>query len=166
LPLLVFWARKSNWFVVYIPDGEKWVNFGDYIEKSPESTPERSLWDQPQLAYKFFNDLLDAHGDKLKLISIKTKYAPHIHRVDLASRSTHSLIHSFILYRFTIGKLQAKTLFDLVEFGAALIQFSSQAFLHFRDELYRITEYEQVKLLFFERCLPLHDQQIPCVSCR
>eukprot|EP01122_Echinamoeba_exundans_P011702 TRINITY_DN4747_c0_g2_i2.p1 TRINITY_DN4747_c0_g2~~TRINITY_DN4747_c0_g2_i2.p1 ORF type:complete len:612 (-),score=130.75 TRINITY_DN4747_c0_g2_i2:108-1943(-) len=114
LAQVVLWARKSGWLVLYMPSGMDVTAGGDFIEKSSRKG-ETTIWDDPSTSFKILNNFLTAHAEKLKEVPIKTK--------------------------FTLGKLQATTLFDLVEYGAALPQFSAAAYHHLRAELARVTEF-------------------------
>jgi len=72
-------------------------------------------WDQPQIAMKFLNNMIDAHQDKLRQIPLRTK--------------------------FQLGRFEGKTLFDLVEFGSALEAYAADAVVHFRRELSLVEEF-------------------------
>ena len=67
-----------------------------------------------KLAMRFLSAMLDAHQDKLKTLPLRTA--------------------------FTLGRFEGENLFDLVEFGAALHDFASQAIVHLRNELQRVYE--------------------------
>lgn len=71
---VVYWARKSGWLVFYIPNGFEVTSGGDFIEKSPFSR-NQVLWDDPSTSFRILNNFLTAHAEKLKEISLKTKYA-------------------------------------------------------------------------------------------
>lgn len=111
LSLVVYWARRNDWLVVYIPNGYEWANGGRYIVKNQEL----GTWDQPFLAKQFFNTFVQAHQDKLSQIKLKTK--------------------------FIAGRHEATTLLDLCEIGSLFEQHSAKAFIHFRNELTKITDY-------------------------
>lgn len=112
LSQIVYWARKNDWLVVYINSGYNLINTGDYLEKS-KLIPD--CWDQPQIAMKFLNNMIDAHQDKLRQIPLRTK--------------------------FQLGRFEGKTLFDLVEFGSALEAYAADAVVHFRRELSLVEEF-------------------------
>lgn len=112
LQLVVYWARKAGWLVVNIKNGTKWVHSGGPITKSKLL---EGCWDQPHLGVKFLGHMLDAHSDKLKEIPLRTQ--------------------------FTLGQFQGKTLFDLVEYGAALHEYACDTVYHFKKELERVIEY-------------------------
>jgi len=113
LQLVVYWARKSGWLVVNIKNATKWAHSGGQIVKSKRGD---GLWDQPYLGVKFLGHMLDSHADKLKQIPIRT---------DISG----------------LGKFEGKTLFDLVEFGAALHEFSCDVIVIFKKELQRVIEF-------------------------
>jgi hypothetical protein len=110
----VLWARKNDWFVVWIPDGRAWAG-GDRIVPS---TLEHAHYDQIEKAARFAARLNVTHGDKLKAIKLKGDY-----EVDGFHRKSDS------------------TLFDLLEFAYKNDTLAVNAVYHFRRELNRITEF-------------------------
>jgi hypothetical protein len=112
LSQVVYWARRSGWFVVSVPDGADWLSNGVYISKNVAE----GTWDQPKLFVRFFGHLLNAHADKLKQIPLKSQ-------------------------GLKIGKNVPVTLFDVVEYGSVLEQSASQCFSIFKSELRKIVEF-------------------------
>jgi len=109
---IVYWARKSGWLVLNIKSMLKLSHSGGIIEKS-KFFP--GLWDQPFLAVRILSAFLDVHQDKLKTVRLKTGV--------------------------TLPKFEGNTLFDLVEFGAALHEMASTVFYHLVKELTVSYEY-------------------------
>jgi small subunit ribosomal protein S29 len=115
LAQVVFWARKKGWLVIYVPSGYELINGGSYLDRSEERKEEYCSWEQPPLQYIFLNKLLDAHADKLKKIPLKTKVS--------------------------LPKFTGTTLFELVEYGSVLIQYTSAVWSLLRNELALVTEF-------------------------
>jgi type II secretory pathway pseudopilin PulG len=111
LDQVVFWARRSGWLVVYIKAHELF-NTPGYLEKS-KLIPNK--WDAPVTSVMFLNHIFDAHADKLKQIRLKNE--------------------------IRLPKFKGTTLFDLVEYGAALEQYAADACVYFRNELSRVIEF-------------------------
>ncbi len=65
-------ARQSNWLVVHLPRFDA-VCRGNF-RLAPSETVEGSF-DQPLLAQKFFAELLELEGEKLKLIKLRGDYS-------------------------------------------------------------------------------------------
>lgn len=103
---------QNDWLVVNIKNATKWVHGGGIIQKS-KLIP--GCWDQPYLGVKFLEHMLDAHTDKLKTIPLRTE--------------------------ISLGKFEGKTLFDLVEYGAALHEYSCDVVVYLKRELERVIEY-------------------------
>eukprot|EP01126_Amoeba_proteus_P035143 TRINITY_DN3531_c0_g2_i9.p1 TRINITY_DN3531_c0_g2~~TRINITY_DN3531_c0_g2_i9.p1 ORF type:complete len:535 (-),score=115.84 TRINITY_DN3531_c0_g2_i9:205-1809(-) len=112
LQFAVYWARKSGWLVINIKNATKWAHSGLILNKS-RTFP--GCWDQPFLGSKFLEHMLDAHTDKLKVIPLRTE--------------------------FVLGKFSGKTLYDLVEYGAALQEYSCEVVYRFKKELERVLEF-------------------------
>lgn len=72
LAQIVYWARRSGWLVLYMPNGMDITAGGDFIEKSPLRKDE-AIWDDPSTSYKLLNTFLTAHAEKLKELPVKTK---------------------------------------------------------------------------------------------
>lgn len=72
-------------------------------------------WDQPYLGVKFLEHMLDAHTEQLKKIPLRTD--------------------------ISLGKFEGSTLFDLVEYGAALHEYACDVVVLFKKELERVIEY-------------------------
>lgn len=123
MSLVVFWARKSDWLVVYIPDGYEWTSKGRYIVKNEKY----GTWDQPHLAKRMFECLINAHQDKLSQIQMKNT--------------------------FSAGKREAKTLFELCELGSLFEQYAPEAFIHFRREISHVTEFPVLFAIDGYNCL-------------
>jgi len=112
LQTIVYWARKSDWLVINIKSGLKWCHSGLIIQKS-KLLP--GCWDQPYLGVRFLSALMDVHHDKLRNIPIRTN--------------------------INMGKFKGKTLYDLVEYGAALHEYSCETVYHLKKELQCVIEY-------------------------
>eukprot|EP01129_Flabellula_baltica_P001662 TRINITY_DN11605_c0_g1_i1.p1 TRINITY_DN11605_c0_g1~~TRINITY_DN11605_c0_g1_i1.p1 ORF type:complete len:452 (+),score=108.05 TRINITY_DN11605_c0_g1_i1:34-1356(+) len=110
---LVYYARKTGWIVFYVPYGENWVHGGDFIRPS---RVYEGLWDQPKLARRFLENMLDIHGDQLAQIPV---------------RNPTTQISSF----------EGNTLYDLVEFGVTLPEHSGTVGILLRHELTRTHEF-------------------------
>lgn len=108
---VVYWARRSGWLVVYVPDGNAYLNGGVYINKNAQE----GTWDQPKLFVRMFGHLVSAHADKLKEINLRTPTK--------------------------VGKIEAKTLFDVVEYGSVLEQYAAQCFSVFKSEIKKVTQF-------------------------
>jgi len=119
LVTIAFWARKNGWLVINISDGWTWCG-GQYMVES-EIRP--SMWDQLEVAFKFFQNLLSVHADKLKQIPLKTKF----------------LIPGF--------KHEKASLFDLVHFGTKSKDQAGEVFWNFRKELSLVTEFPVLVLI-------------------
>lgn len=109
---VVYWARRSGWLVVSVPDGALWLSSGVYVSKNFVD----GTWDQPKLFVRLFGHLLNAHSDKLKQIPLKSKGVK-------------------------IGKIQPTTLFDVVEYGSVLEQYAAQCFHVFKTEIRKVVEF-------------------------
>jgi hypothetical protein len=110
----VLWARKNDWFVVWIPDGRAWTGG----ERIVPSTLEHAHYDQIEKAARFAARLNVTHGDKLKAIKLKGDY-----EIEDFHRKSDS------------------TLFDLLEFAYKHDKRAVNAVYYFRRELNRITEF-------------------------
>lgn len=108
---VVYWARRSGWLVVYVPDANDYLSSGVYIAKNAQE----GTWDQPKLFVRLFGHLISAHSDKLKEIKLS---AP-----------------------VKVGKITAHTLFDVVEYGSVLEQFAAQCFTVFKTEIKKVTQF-------------------------
>lgn len=108
---VVYWARRSGWLVVYIPDANAYLSSGVYIAKNAQE----GTWDQPKLFVRLFSHLIAAHSDKLK-------------EIPLAGPTK-------------IGKIVAHNLFDVVEYGSVLEQYSAQCFTVFKTEIKKVTQF-------------------------
>lgn len=108
---VVYWARRSGWLVVYIPDGNAYLSSGVYISKNQQE----GTWDQPKLFVRMFSHLAAAHPDKLKEIPLSTPVK--------------------------VGKITAKTLYDVVEYGSVLEQYAAQCFAVFKQEIKKVTQF-------------------------
>ncbi|KAH6814212.1 mitochondrial 28S ribosomal protein S29-like protein [Perilla frutescens var. frutescens] len=53
LAMLVNWARKEGWLVLYVPQGRDWTHGGLFYKN-----PETSLWDTPVQAVNILRDFL------------------------------------------------------------------------------------------------------------
>jgi len=109
---VVYWARRSDWLVVTVPDSYEALSSGVYITKNATE----GTWDQPKLFVRFFLNLLNAHSDKLSQIPLKSPNAK-------------------------IGKQSFKTLFDVVEYGSVLEQAAAQCFTIFKSEIRKVVEF-------------------------
>lgn len=108
---VVYWARRAGWFVLYIPDANAYLSAGVYVSKNNQE----GTWDQPKLFVRMFSNLISAHSDKLKEINLSTPTK--------------------------VGKITAKTLFDVVEYGSVLEQYAAQCFTVFKNEIKKITQF-------------------------
>jgi len=114
LAQLVLWARKNNWFVVWIPDGRAWTG----VEDISPSLIEHGHYDQIEKAARFAARLNVTHGDKLKTIKIKG---------DFEIEGFHRKADS--------------TLFDLLEYAYKNDTYAVNVIYNFRRELNRMTEF-------------------------
>jgi hypothetical protein len=60
---------------MFMPNGMDVTAGGDFIEKSTHRRYSTTLWDDPSTSFRVLNNFLTAHAEKLKEVSIKTKYA-------------------------------------------------------------------------------------------
>lgn len=125
---VVYWARRNNWLVFNIKSGLLWIAGGSMLEKS---TVFENCWDQPKVAVSMLSYFMDAHQDKLKEIKCRTEFT--VGSFD----STEDKYFFFCVYAFA----DARTLFDLVEYGAALNEYASTVVYHLKKELERVIEY-------------------------
>ncbi|KYQ92379.1 hypothetical protein DLAC_06347 [Tieghemostelium lacteum] len=114
LSQVVFWATQQNWLVLYISSANHFINNGSLTKFEQQPL----LFQQNDMAYPFLNDFLSLNQDKLKEISLKTKFK--IKGIKFESSP-----------EFTLYDLLSKNHFDS----------SSEIFYHFKRELNAVTEF-------------------------
>jgi hypothetical protein len=65
---VVYYARKSDWIVVFVPNGYDHIGRGAFVRPSPM---HEGLFDSPLLARQVLQNLLAAHKDKLVQLPIQ-----------------------------------------------------------------------------------------------
>lgn len=66
LAMLVHWARKEGWLVLYVPRGREWTHDGVFYKN-----PETNLWDTPVQAVNILRDFLKYNKSCLEGITCK-----------------------------------------------------------------------------------------------
>ncbi|KAK4419850.1 hypothetical protein Salat_2397900 [Sesamum alatum] len=61
LAMLVHWARKEGWLVLYVPRGQDWTHGGLFYKN-----PQTGLWDTPVQAAKILQDFLKYNKSSLQ----------------------------------------------------------------------------------------------------
>eukprot|EP01118_Nematostelium_gracile_P005209 TRINITY_DN1631_c0_g1_i2.p1 TRINITY_DN1631_c0_g1~~TRINITY_DN1631_c0_g1_i2.p1 ORF type:complete len:709 (+),score=161.45 TRINITY_DN1631_c0_g1_i2:245-2128(+) len=113
---VVYWARRSGWLVLFVPDGNYWVNGKYWLE---ESNREPGMINTPLIAQPWCHALWQAHRQQLSTIKLRLETSD----MPQFDRNPNS------------------TLADLVEYGYKNLDFSCDAVYHIRREFNLITEY-------------------------
>eukprot|EP00026_Physarum_polycephalum_P006890 Phypoly_transcript_06943.p1 GENE.Phypoly_transcript_06943~~Phypoly_transcript_06943.p1 ORF type:complete len:542 (+),score=90.09 Phypoly_transcript_06943:63-1688(+) len=126
---IVHWARMAGWLVVFVPDGKDWAGYpkkGQGVTKKLSYSKINEAWfGQPYIATKWITSLLQAHGDKLGTITLRTTFT--VHDVDPDKSKFYSS--------------PEKTLKDLLEYGLTQPDQASDCVYYFRQELCCVTEF-------------------------
>jgi len=117
---IALWCRKAGWIVLYVPDGYKFLNGGNYIQESKISP---GSYDQPDLGAAIMKHMIHCHRGQLSNVSLKTN--PQL------------------------PEFRGSTLLDLANYGSSpnRLEHAGDAMYYFRRELNLVTEYPVVIVL-------------------
>lgn len=132
-------ARQNNWFVLHVPRFDLFCS-GPWI-LAPSETHE-GMFDQPLLAWFFFQELLQLEADKLKQIKLKGDYSEaKSDDVAFGARHLNYFAEQGVEYPHFQASKSEGTLFDLVSYAAQHRLNASRVVKAFVDEVEQITEF-------------------------
>ncbi|KAL3850551.1 hypothetical protein ACJIZ3_012433 [Penstemon smallii] len=125
LAMLVHWARKEGWLVLYVPGGRDWTHGGLFYKN-----PQTGLWDTPVQAANILNDFLKYNKSCLQGLKC------NIHdSIPLGEGAGVGLPKG----SDKVDVSEGTTLFQLVEAGLTNTHAAVGVVVRLREELSRVT---------------------------
>ncbi|KAG2769297.1 hypothetical protein JG687_00014962 [Phytophthora cactorum] len=126
---IVQYARESNWVVLYIPNPRSWTNEAPYVMQSPY---QQGKFDIDVYGVDLLQKFLQCHGEQLKSIPLRGKYADRYYPTDKYESKPKNAADY---------KDAALTLRDVVVGGVRDEELACQAVCDLKEELAQITEF-------------------------
>ncbi|KAG1686001.1 hypothetical protein DVH05_007302 [Phytophthora capsici] len=126
---IVQFARESNWVVLYIPNPRSWTHEAPYVMQSPY---QEGKFDIDVYGVDLLQNFLHCHGEQLKSIPLRGKYADRYYPTDKYESKPKDAADY---------KDAALTLRDLVACGVRDEELACQAVCDLKEELAQTTEF-------------------------
>ncbi|KUF94963.1 COP9 signalosome complex subunit 1 [Phytophthora nicotianae] len=126
---IVQYARESNWVVLYIPNPRSWTNEAPYVMQSPY---QEGKFDIDVYGVDLLQKFLHCHGEQLKSIPLRGKYADRYYPTDKYESKPKNAADY---------KDAALTLRDVVVGGVRDEELACQAVCDLKEELAQTTEF-------------------------
>lgn len=126
---IVQYARESNWVVLYIPNPRSWCHDAPYVMQSPY---QEDKFDIDVYGVELLQHFLHCHGEQLRSIPVRGKYADRYYPTDKYESKPKSEADY---------KDAALTLRDVVVSGIRDEELACQAVCDLKEELAQTTEF-------------------------
>ncbi|KAE8874790.1 hypothetical protein PF005_g11038 [Phytophthora fragariae] len=126
---IVQFARESNWLVLYIPNPRSWCHEAPYVMQSPY---QEDKFDIDVYGVELLQKFLHCHGDQIRSIPVRGKYADRYYPTDKYESKPKSAVDY---------KDAALTLRDVVVGGIRDEELACQAVCDLKEELAQTTEF-------------------------